>query len=368
MIKILLCFVWFVVFPIFIGLLITHFMKKEKNNLLYSILIGYFTEFAIYQLFTIPCTYLGKSFSFLYNVCLSVFGVLCIFSLVLNFREFKNIIKKLIDDFKKFPKLLALVSLVLILIQCYVVFNYMHVDEDDSNFVAKATISLQTNTLYVYSDTGSINETFPVRYVFSPFPVYTAAVAKFTGYHPMAIAHTMFPVVFLILIYINFYLLGNKLFNDDKKSSLLFLIFVNIIYMFGDFSLHSNFRFALVRLWQGKAILGNLIIPSLIVIYDSFIQGNTKMPYWISLFITMWAACLVSTMGFALAPIMLAGLTIVHCIRTINIGNPIKKENITSSFKEFVKIGLKSLICCAPNFLYALMYAIKKGVEDNASL
>ncbi len=361
MTKILLCFLWFIFIPILLGMNITHFMKKEKNNLFYSILIGYFTEFAIFQLFTIPFTYLNKSFNSLYNVCIEIIFLLCIISIIINRNEFKNVFVDIKNNIKNTPKLLTLACFIIIFIQCFVVFKYMHIDEDDSNFVAKATISLQTNTLYVYSDTGTVNSTFPVRYVFSPFPVYTAAVAKFTDYHPTAIAHTAFSVMILILIYINFYLLGMKLFNDNKKDALLFLFFVNVIYIFGDITFHSNFRFALVRLWQGKAVLGNLIIPSLIVIYDSFVQGDTKLPYWICLLITMWSACLVSTMGLALAPLMLGGLTIVHCFRILNFNRKSKKGDFTKAILSFVNLGFKSLICCAPNVLYAIMYAIKKG-------
>lgn len=362
MFRILLSFTWFGVIPIFIGMLITHFMKKEKNNLLYSILIGYFTEFSVYQIFTIPCTYLGKSFDFLYHICLSVFIILCLISLLINYKELKKVMYKIKDGIKETPKLLFLLAIILIGIQCYYGYSYMHIDEDDSNFVAKATISLQTNTLYKYSDTGAKNETYPVRYVFSPFPVYTAAIAKFTGYHPMAIAHTAFPVVLLILIYINYYLLGNKLFNDDKKKALIFLIFVNLIYIFGDdLNLRCNFRFALVRLWQGKAVLGNLIIPSLIVIYDSFAQSECRFSNWWALIITMCASCIVSTMGLALAPIMLFALTIIYLIRTIHVGKPIKKSEMKISCLKFVKLGFLSLLCCAPNLLYAIMYAIKKG-------
>ena len=353
MLKILLSFTCFIIIPIMLGLLITHFMKKAKNNILYSIIIGYFIEFSIYQLFTIPFTYMEKSFESLHYTCFAIFGVLSIISIIINFKEIKNILKKIKDSVKEVPKLLTILTFLVIGFQCYYGYSYMHIDEDDSNFVAKATITLQTNTLYKYSDKGEVNTEFPVRYVFSPFPVHLASVAKFTGYHPMAIAHSLFPVIFLILIYINYYLLGNILFKDDKKKSMLFLFFVSLLYMFGDdINLRSNFRFALVRLWQGKALLGNLIIPAIIVMYDGFASAEKKIPYWIVLFITMMAACFVSTMGFALAPIMLGTLTIIYSISNI------KKKK---SFKEFIKFAFCSLLCCTPNLLYAVIYEIKKG-------
>ena len=111
----------------------------------------------------------------------------------------------------------------------------------------------------------------------------------------------------------------------------------------------------MVRLWQGKAILGNLIIPAIIVMYDAFANAEKKLPNWLAIFFTMFSACLVSTMGFALAPIMLGTLTIIYSIKNI-------KEK--KSFKEFVKFAFCSLLCCTPNIVYAVLYAIKKGAEQ----
>lgn len=353
MLKVICSFICFIIFPLLLGMLATYKMKNEKNNILYSIILGYFCEFSIYQLLTIPFTYMEKTFESLHYICFGIFGILSIISIIINLKEIINIARKVKDGVKEIPKLGTILALVVIGFQCYYGYSYMHIDEDDSNFVAKATISLQTNTLYKYSDTGEVNTEFPVRYVFSPFPVYLASVAKFTGYHPMAIAHSLFPVIFLILIYINYYLLGNILFKNDKKKSMVFLLFISLIYMFGDdINLRSNFRFALVRLWQGKALLGNLVIPAIIVMYDGFASAEKKIPYWIVLFITMWSACLVSTMGFALAPIMLGALTIIYSIK-------IAKEK--KSFKEFLIFAFCSLICCTPNLLYAVLYAIEKG-------
>ena len=362
MARVLLCFIWLVIIPLIIGMLITKFMNKEKNNLFYSIIIGYFIEFAIYQIFTIPFTFKKQSFSSLYYTCFGIFTLLCIVSIIVNRKELKHIFKKFVDSIKETPKILTLIVCLIIGVQCYYEFSYMHIDEDDSNYVAKATVTWQTDTLYVYEDTGEEYTEYPVRYIFSPFPVYTASVAKFTGFHPMGIAHNIFPVGFLILMYITYYLLGLKLFKDDKRCSLIFLLFINIIYLFGDDgNLHSNFRFALVRLWQGKAILGNLIIPAIIVIYNSFIESKTKLIYWLTLLLTMFASCFVSTMGVALGFIIILALTIIYSFGSIEIKNPFKLADIKTSIVSFLRVGILSLLCVFPNILYAVLHALEKG-------
>ena len=69
----------------------------------------------------------------------------------------------------------------------------------------------------------------------------------------------------------------------------------------------------------------------------------------------MVASCLVSTMGLALAPILLVSLTISYSISRLDLKN--FKQSINSIFK----LGVKSAICCFPNVLLAVAYIILKG-------
>ncbi len=355
MIKLGLSIILFLIIPYLLGSLITHFMKKDNENILLSWLIGFFVQFTITEITTIIFTFLGKSFNSLFFTWCGISVFISIISVIINFNNFlqiPNIIKR---GKKNETKILGIVSLLLIFIQCFFVFSFMHIDSDDSNFVAKASISIDTNTLYVYNDDGLKYDNFPARYVLSPFPVYIALISKFTGFHPMIMAHTILPVILTLLIYTNYYILAQKLFNNDKKKSLLFLIFINIIYIFGNFSTRSNFTFMLIRLWQGKAVLGNLILPSIITFYLMYIKEKDKFSYWIALLLGMVASCLVSTMGLALAPILLVSLTISYSISRLDLKN--FKQSINSIFK----LGVKSAICCFPNILLAVAYIILKG-------
>ena len=50
------------IIPLLIGLLITNFLKDEKNNIILSFVLGYLTEFAICQLLVVPMIFIQSSF------------------------------------------------------------------------------------------------------------------------------------------------------------------------------------------------------------------------------------------------------------------------------------------------------------------
>ncbi len=358
-----LCIIYFFIIPTLIGLVFTYFMKKEKNSLMYSWIIGFLTEFAICQLFTIPYTFAGKSFNSLFYTCIGIYLVISVVSILINFKNVKDIARKSVKFLKSLVDFWAIIAIILIGFQCFVLFNYMHIDEDDSNFVAKATISLDTNTLYKYDDIGNELEKLPYRNGLSPFPIYTAIVSKFVQIHPMIVAHTIFPVIFTLVIYCVYYLLGMKLFNNKRQNVNIFLIMVNLVYIFGNISTWSNTTRMFFRLWQGKTVLGDFILPAIILLYDSFVRGKAKFIYFIVLLITMWSACLVSTMGFALAPVLLAILTFIYCLRSININFKKQDKNIKKSIISVLNIGFKSAICCIPTGIYVVLHLLlKEGI------
>ena len=97
------------------------------------------------------------------------------------------------------------------------------------------------------------------------------------------------------------------------------------------------------RIWQGKAILANIILPSIWLLFLKCVEENKGIINWLLLIITMLASCLVSSMGIPLAAITLGGLVVVFLVKD-------KK----------VSYLIKSGICVIPNIVYGLMYLIMK--------
>lgn len=270
-------------------------------------------------------------------------AILLIISVIGNYGNFGKIVKDNINKIVSMPKILSLIFLGLLFFQGYMGFTYMYEDYDDSNFVAKATIARDTNTLFVYDDGGQKYASFPTRYVFSPFPYFTATIGELIGLHSAIVAHTVFPVVFLILSYIVFYLIGTSLFRNDKNKTMVFLIILSFLYIFGKYSRYSIFVRLLGRPWQGKSLLANLIIPFIFYLFLEYLGKEEDEFYWFLLLLTLWASDLLSSMSIFL-PLIGAGiLTALYSIKEKNI-----------------RYILKFIPCCIPSLVYGIIFLIIK--------
>ena len=99
----------------------------------------------------------------------------------------------------------------------------------------------------------------------------------------------------------------------------------------------------LYRIWQGKAVVANIAIPLLWLLYMEYTESERKNIYWIAIIIAVAGANVLSSMAVPLMPITLASLTIAYYIRDRKI-------------KDFVK----SMISVIPCALCAILYLILK--------
>lgn len=339
--TLILSIIWLMIVPCFIGLNIIKIAKKDNVFLAY--IVGILIEFLVFEILAVPFTFLKFSFNSLKWAWTIIIILLTIISIIKNKMNFRKIINNNLDDVKKNPKILNIIFLILVLFQAYMGFTYMYEDYDDSNFVAKATIAKDTNTLFVYNDIGEKYDVFPTRHVFSPFPYWTATISELTYSHPAIIAHTIFPVIFIGLGYSLYYLIGIALFKNNKEKVFTFLIILCILYIFGKYSRYAIFVRLLGRSWQGKSLLANIILPFILYIFLEYIGDSEEKFGWFLFFITLWAGDLLSSMSLFL-PLISSGILVVLFA--------IKDKNIKYIFK-FIP-------CCIPNLVYGIMYFIIK--------
>ncbi|MBR1540665.1 MAG: hypothetical protein IJ629_05875 [Clostridia bacterium] len=344
MIKtIILIILWLLIIPSLMGLYMIKFAKDDNKNILMAYIVGILIEFLVFEILAIPFTFLKFSFTALRIAWTVMITILTIISIILNRKNFKEILKVNIGKVKEMPKILTIIFLGLLIFQGYMGFSYMYEDYDDSNFVAKATIARDTDTLFVYNDIGYKYESFPTRHVFSPFPYYTATISEIVGTHPAITAHTVFPVAFLVVAYTVYYLIGTALFQHDRKKTMLFMVILSGLYIFGKYSRYAIFVRLLGRAWQGKSLLANIILPFIIYLFLEYLGEEKDGFYWVLLFITLWAADLLSSMSIFLPIIECTVLVVLYTIKDKNI-----------------KYILKFIPCCLPSIVYGIMYLIIK--------
>ena len=344
--KSIMCLVILIIVPEILGLLVTRFMKNR--NVLLNFLMGYIAQFAVLQLIAVPMIFLKLQYKVLLYSWTSIISILTIISFVINFKNIrKNIINfaknfKVKDIFSK-SNILVFLAVLLILTQVIVSAIFTHNDADDAFYIGTAVTTIHENNMYrVSPENGYYYGQIPSRYILSPFSIYLAIVSSIVRISPVIVAHSVLQPLFISLTYIVYILIAEQLFKKDKNDMSLFLIFLSIIFVFGNISTRTNFTVMFLRIWQGKAILANIILPTLWLIFSYCIKENNFIN-WFSMFLIILAGCLVSEMSLIIAPLSLMLLSFVFAVKD-------KK----------IKYILKSMACIIPCLIYLIIYIVIK--------
>ena len=207
-------------------------------------------------------------------------------------------------------------ALFLLQMVCSVFLAY---EEGDDSFYVAITASCRDDSV-PYSIEPYTGQTtiLDVRHAFAPFPVWVALFARSAGVSGAAASHVGMPLLILPMAYGLLFLIGKKLLKGEGGKGWqlpLFLSAAALLVIFGGYSTYSPENFLLVRATQGKAVLANVIIPSLFYLLLLWMEKlEKKEPTPVSCFlltaIVMVAGCLCSTMGGMLLPMIygIAGL------------------------------------------------------------
>ena len=349
MIKFLMITVSLFVVPELVGLLLLYFWKKEENNILLAFCIGYIIEFAVLQLITVPMIYAQAKYTTLLILYTIIILSLCIVSLIIIFKKnnketIKVSLKRIIEKGKNYSKVIAIICIVLIGIQMYMyVGKYTHLDDDDAYYVGTATTTLQTNSIFKYSPTTGLlkGEQTLTRYRLGAFPIYYAIISSWTKVHPAIVAHILLPVSLLMVVYSIYYLLGYELFEKDENKALMFVMLMCFINIFGNYSIRNTFSFLLFRIWQGKAILCNIIMPFILWMLFKANEEKYSFVTGLIIFLSVIAGVFTTTMGIAFSPIMIGTLAVLYGVHN-------------RSIKDVVKC----FVCSIPSIVYGILYIL----------
>lgn len=217
-------------------------------------------------------------------------------------------------------------------------------DTDDAFYVAISSITEKADTMYRNLPyTGGETE-LDARHGLAPFPVWIAFLARLSGMEAVTVAKVVLPVVSIAMAYAIFYLIGRKLFPEGGRRPALFLLFTQLLVLFGNTSIYTAENFLIARSRQGKAALGSLVIPFLLfLLLTLYGKLQEKSPVPFSLYLLFGAAavtgCLCSTLG-----------TMLMCL-AIGIGGLLGAV----CYRRF-RVLLPMALCCAPCAAYAFLY------------
>lgn len=338
--------------PLFLGLLFTYELEEAPfRRLCLSWVGGQVFLWAIFYCISVPMIIKNMAFHSVVNLYLGIIVVLVLGILVIEIWSKKN--KKFDVFLNKKGEKLSLINtksfdlfsaFMLLLVLGFIVFQlimaicYSYNDGDDAFYVAVSGLANSSDTMYMIEEYRGGATGLTSRYALAPFPIWIAFLARISNVETVVLARTILPPVLILMTYAIYYLIGNSLIDTlgDKYKSKSYLIyaymlFVEVLILFGDYSYFSVEHFLIARSRQGKAAMGNIIIPVIVFlslkIFAEYSREATKdnraekalikesrLNLYLLLVFSVLSGCLCSTLSTFLLCMFLGILGIVSAI------------------------------------------------------
>lgn len=349
--QILILGIILLVIPVVAGSLFLG-MDRRTTNLPFAWVSGQMLLWAGFQLITVPLVLKEEEFTkvvYLFSGYMILLVILALLRLLVRKKKGVVVLRPVEEASEKPGKscyILWALFWGVFIFQLVQAFRLAYADGDDAYYVAISTITEEADTMYrKLAYTGGATS-LDVRYGLAPFPLWISFLARVSGMRTVSVAQVIVPPVLIAMAYAVFYLVGSRLYARNKERVPMFMIFVELLVLFGNYSIYTAERFLIERSRQGKAALCSLIIPLLIfllLLLMEKIQDDKKVAlgYWVIMLCSMIAACLCSTLGTLLVS-MLVGITGLCA---------------AISYRRW-KILIPLAGCCIPCVIFALLYVV----------
>lgn len=294
------------------------FLKQDcKNNIFTPFAVGLIVVMGIFEIVSVPVIIFDGSFKTIYRATVSLIAIGTVFGIIVFIIDLctKNIRfshSKLTGEEIFFFICFATLAFY----QIYRALTLKVADGDDSYYLAQALYASKVDINLYRSDpyTGLVTD-IQYRYALAPFPYLIALLSRLSGLHSSTVAHCLMPVLMIIATYIVWDLYARRLFKESRANRYMFLSFVALFAMFGNYSINTAETFMLSRARQGKEALCALIIPFLIyLLWSECENAKITAEKYILIIFTELAASFTSLFGNILVLILIFGMFIYYCI------------------------------------------------------
>lgn len=354
--QILILFFFMMVLPIAMGAGLACFVEKQEKNICFMWVSGFVLLLALFQVLSVPLILLQEKMSFgqkdvlsvlifLFAVIASLMGASGTVTWVVHIRK-KPKLEIVRSKMNTLEKVLWIVFGLGLTVQLIMAAVLSFSDGDDAYYVAVATMAESDGSMYMNLPYRGGTTGLDGRHALAPFPILIAFLARVSGLHVATVAHVVMPLFIIPITYCVYGLIGNRLFKGKRVYLAMFLVFAEVLVLWGNHSPYTAETFLMIRSWQGKAVLANVIVPaSFFVLYmiGERLSENRKVEksLWILMFMLMESASLCSTQGCILLATMLGcfGLCIVL---------------VYKAFRSILPI----ILCLVPTVVYMGMYLL----------
>ena len=319
MVNIVAVVIYGILIPFSLGLLWLRKSQEYKNSMAMSIVAGAMTMLAVFELLAVPMILAKQSFRVLVISWKTIIWILTLFSICINVKRLPDVFEERVGSLCKKTKtewLIWTAALFVIAFQIYMPVGHMRTDTDDARFVAEAMEAYELDTMLQYHPITGEFLGEPIgemrKDIASPFPMFMALAGKLLRLPPAVAVHIFFPLLFIFLAYLVYYLLGNYFMHGNSKYTALFLFFLSLIHCFAYESIYAAGYTLLAVIWQGRSVLAMVIMPFIwFLLMQLMSQEHGRLRLYLMLLCAMIAGLMTSSMAIELLPILVGTYSIM---------------------------------------------------------
>lgn len=317
--------------PYILGLYIRKMIPCKDGAALhlYCYVCGFFFMLALFEPVCVVASYMRLSF----NVVVVLYSVLLMAVVAAVFIKEKIIkrlklfslkktgqtIQKLYREWSGYEWIYLIAFLVLLGIQVYGAIFYFSTiySVDDATYIAIGSSAIAKNDLYEINPYTGIYYPLEIKRVFQSSLIFYAYLAKVINVSVPTVAHTVLNTVLLLMAYCVYGIMAKDLFKK-RDDQLIFLIFISLFFLFGNYTNYSHSFRLLATLWQGKAILAVILTPLLFILMRRILSEHYHWKYGLLLMILSASAVSLSLMGIATIFFVVVILTVLFALYNRN--------------------------------------------------
>ncbi|WP_022779686.1 DUF6077 domain-containing protein [Butyrivibrio sp. AE3009] len=379
----MLLILWLLIVPMLIGILLNGILPIFRRTVGITFILGYLAYFGLFEIIAIPCmtriTYGAFGYCYRYffasSIVLAVLGLTrLILVLVKEGPSFLSVFpgdthagarelmsprsdpKGLKLDYSVEARIYWGIFFVLLAVQMVLAVVMSSFDGDDAYYVVESLLAQQVDVMNTIHPYTGISTSLDIRHAFAVITMWIAFVAKGSGVHSTIVAHSIIPLVVIPFVYLVYVEIGRILFRRRQEVIPVFMLVVSFLMMFGNVSIYTPATFFLMRTWQGKAMVANLVFPLILWIFLWLLEdiretsGNGKLTWmqkvapWFILTLVNMLSGICSSLGIVFGGGLVALYTLVLLF-----------------FRKKWTCLLGAFVSVIPSMIYVLVYMSLRG-------
>lgn len=300
------------------------FLHKTDFDRGFVFLFGVCAFLALYETVYIPFFLTGGSFSVMTALFFVLAAAMAVAGFFLRSKNKRPAAPKAALTRREWV-IIALFALVALWQIARTTFGGGSWNIDDAWYLGLANTTLYTDTVMRTDPTTGDALNYLARmdeflsYVFSPWPLFTASLAKVFSFNVLVLARSVLPGFYILLFYFVLYRLITFFFKGSREKALLALLLLSVFYEICAVAMNLRYTWIICYPWMGKAFGPSIICPAALYFFlliEEESDAKRARVLWLGIFLANVAGCMVASSSAEMSLMLLGCWGLVYILRT----------------------------------------------------